>query len=338
MGENSLCQWLQTVWRCCISPPAVWGQDGYYPVCFSSLLISLSAFMWYRLGESSNIELFVLPLLPNKNAKILLRQLNTSRAVVASHEQVPQNAGVCTAAAASSPPQRCPVCRSELEAEACLALSKAKGFLATSRNRVVGGLHAAAATLLAICCLSIDSRLRGDKAKGTSFLFTLLGVMTSGYFCWDVYIILKEWGPGSLQWFVHAFISGSSVSSPFLFPSSTPMCYYAASMLLFEASTPFFCMRYFLLKAECGAELAGRLVHALFLVSFFSIRIVYGCLFLFPEVWELLLFDPEISRIAFHRKALYLCGMPLFGALQFVWFLKLIFPARKITNNALSNP
>lgn len=161
--------------------------------------------------------------------------------------------------------------------------------------------------------------------------------MTGGYFFWDLYVIIKGWGPGSMPWLVHAIISVSSVCTPFLYPSSVPMSYYAAALLLFEASTPFFSVRYFVLKAGAGGEMAGKVVNALFFVSFFVVRLVYGCLFLFPELWGALLDDPDISNITLARKALYFTCMPLFGLLQFFWFVQLTILVFK-GNGKTKNP
>ena len=99
------------------------------------------------------------------------------------------------------------------------------------------------------------------------------GVSTGGYFLWDLLVIFEEWGPGSVQWLVHAVISFSSVCTPFLFPYGIPMAYYAAALLLFEASTPFFAARYFILKAGGGRGPAGLVVHTLFVGSFFLVRL-----------------------------------------------------------------
>ncbi|KAL8439625.1 hypothetical protein Efla_004533 [Eimeria flavescens] len=349
---------LHSVWDCCISPPALWGNDGYYPVCFSALSLSLSALTWLRIANSNRFEWLVLPFLPRKAAAAIKRDLASARAVISAHskhrhpqqqqqqhqqeqhqQQQPQHQQValCRQRAPAQPSRGeeealCVVCGSPLAAAGeggCAAVAQSLLFLRTARNRAIGGLHAALVTLLAVCCVCFDGRLPADKARGTSLLFTFLEALTGGYFLWDVYTIVKEWGPGSAQWLLHATISFSSVCSPFLFPSTTPMSYYAASLLLFESSTPFFCLRYFLLKGGAGEEKAGRLVHALFVLLFFSVRLVFGCLFLFPHLWVALQTDPVLSQIARPRRFLYFLWMPLFALLQFAWFLLLLLPRRK---------
>lgn len=107
------------------------------------------------------------------------------------------------------------------------------------------------------------------------------------------------------------------------------MSYYAACLLLLEASTPLFSLRFFLLKAGAAQQLAGLAVHWLFVASFFIARLVFGCCFLFPSLWRALTANPDTAHISDFRKTLYRLAMGIFGALQLFWFVQLLLTPRR---------
>lgn len=205
METDSAIPFIERVWCSCISPPAIRGEDGYYPVCFSFLFISLAAFIWYKIGESGNFEGPMLFFLPEKHAQTIRHKLASCRSILSLHGGLMNASGnngktkaasgpngsclVCAAAgnileAASPPTARATASATSstprTTATECPAVREANEFLSAARNRCVGGYHAAAATFLAFCCVFLDQRLIQNKAKGTSPLFTATGGTTSG--------------------------------------------------------------------------------------------------------------------------------------------------------------
>lgn len=245
----------------------------------------------------------------------------------------------------------------------CEVFLEASKFLKASRNRAVGFVHAVLATVLAAFCVLADSTLRDDVVHGVSSVYTLTGefpgwlalcwreagcvwefcfvcvrnapffsgLSSGGYFLWDIGVVLRNWGADSAEWFLHGVISFVSVCSPFVFPSSQPMAFFAAALLLLEASTPFLALRFFLLKAGAADSRSCRLVSALFALTFVGVRLGFGCLWLFPEIWRILQHDPRLSEIGAARRGFYFAAMPLFAALQIFW-------AAKLTRLALKGP
>ena len=151
---------------------------------------------------------------------------------------------------------------------------------------------------------------------------------------WDIIVIIFSWGPGSLQWLLHAVVSISSVCTPFVYPSTTPMSFYAICLLLFELSTPLFSLRYYLFKAGAADSFSGLCMHAAFVLSFFFVRIIYGCCFLFPEIWVELSIHPTISQISTARKFIYRLSMLLFALLQLLWLLQLLCSSKGTTSSS----
>ncbi|CBZ50385.1 conserved hypothetical protein [Neospora caninum Liverpool] len=226
----------------------------------------------------------------------------------------------------------------------------AKDFLVSVRNRSVGFVHASIISVLSLACVTLDKQLIDDKIFGCSPLFTVTGIILTGYFLWDFCVILWHWTPAAPQWLLHCAVSVITAANPFLvLPGEPPMCFYAASLILFELSTPFLALRYFMLRAyvfhpspadgksegdakltqngeKGGARTLPRcytLVSVCFFLAFFLVRILWGLGWMLPS---LLVFLSNGDGALFRpwRRYIFYASVPLFSALNLYWLYMIV--------------
>jgi len=107
------------------------------------------------------------------------------------------------------------------------------------------------------------------------------------------------------------------------------MSYYGSRVLLWEASTFFLNIHWFLDKTNrTGSQL--QLINGILLVSFFSIRIVYGGYISIHFFFTLLQVRHEIPLAYL---IIYALGNLMLQALNWFWFYKMIISIRKRFSN-----
>ncbi|KYF41961.1 TLC domain protein [Toxoplasma gondii TgCatPRC2] len=221
---------------------------------------------------------------------------------------------------------------------------EAKEFLLAVRNRSVGFLNAVVVSLLSFACVTLDRKLIDDKFFGCSPLFAVTGFTLVGYFVWDFVVIVWNWSPGAPQWLLHCVVCIFTVANPFIvLPGEPPMSFYAASLILFELSTPFLALRYFMLRAyvfhpkspeelceqKDGRDGAPKLpfaytfVSVAFAVVFFSVRIVWGLGWLIPSL-AVAVWTGEGAFFRPWRRYLFYVSIPLFAALNLYWMYMIV--------------
>jgi len=101
--------------------------------------------------------------------------------------------------------------------------------------------------------------------------------VASSYFVYDTYICLFRFAENGMPFLLHGVLCCLAYSYPLI---SGNMHFQGACFLMWELSTPFLYLRWFLIKARCRdvrkkAAWQG-VANALFAVAFFACRIVYG--------------------------------------------------------------
>ncbi|KAF8334217.1 TLC domain-containing protein [Cantharellus anzutake] len=150
---------------------------------------------------------------------------------------------------------------------------------------------------------------------------SIIGI-SIGYFMWDsIHCILDMTDFGFI---VHAtlclavYLNGYR---PFL-------AYYACSFLLWELSTPFLNIHWFLDKLGMTGGFFQLINSAVLLVSFFGARLVFGTYssYEFINTMQELKANHQISTIFY---AAYLFGNVSLNLLNWIWFFKMIKALRK---------
>jgi len=183
-------------------------------------------------------------------------------------------------------------------------------------NRCVGLLHAVGIFPLALAIYATSFQDNSYIGKPT-ILSDITCAMTGGYFLWDVLVILSHWNKESLQWIVHALISGTALGPPMLF-KLFPL-FFVGGLLLHEASTPFMAIRWFYTKFGMGKDPRCIIATIGFVFSFIAIRIVWAPMFLYRYLFSFLTSN-EGQRLFGNELCLwYMSSVVLFYLLNVYW-------------------
>lgn len=111
------------------------------------------------------------------------------------------------------------------------------------------------------------------RATGSTDSLILLGTLASGYFTFDVTHAAYDYS--GLAFLLHAVLCDAAFTIGLFSPF---MHYYAAVFLMWEASTVFLNVGWFLLNVYDypSSSLPMKVVNAVFALTFFLCRIVYG--------------------------------------------------------------
>ena len=94
-----------------------------------------------------------------------------------------------------------------------------------------------------------------------------------GYFMYDVYICIWRYSENGFEYLIHAVLCCLAYLYPIY---SNHLNYMGAAFLMWEGSTPFLYLRWYILKSGRGSTKYMSIANALFALSFFCCRVVYG--------------------------------------------------------------
>ncbi|KAG6040662.1 hypothetical protein E4U41_007515 [Claviceps citrina] len=166
--------------------------------------------------------------------------------------------------------------------------------------------------------------------------------LAAGYFVWDLVVTslnMDVFGLGTLAHAVAALLVFSFGFRPFL-------NYYGCIFILWELSTPFLNIHWFMDKLEMTGSRAQLYNGFLLLFTFFSCRLVcgtYQSLKVFGDIWAAMDNNPSISSLSsavmgFAARdstvplwlgAIYLASNLTLNGLNFYWFIMMVKAVRK---------
>ncbi|KAK0241661.1 DUF887-domain-containing protein [Armillaria nabsnona] len=186
---------------------------------------------------------------------------------------------------------------------------------------VVSQVHVVVVVPLALSCLRLEG-LRTDRAYGWSEeRIGTLTAISSGYFLWDALEAISNWSD------IGFVIHGLACLSVYMLSFKPFVAYYTARCLLWEASTFFLNIHWFLDKTNrTGSTL--QLINGLCLLStFFAVRLVYGGIYISYNLAHTLYAVrndvPVIYLLVFGGGDIVLQG------LNWLWFRKIIAAVHK---------
>jgi len=185
--------------------------------------------------------------------------------------------------------------------------------------RVVSLIHALVAVVLASRCLSLKS-LDQDRAFGTDPNASFLLAITIGYFIWDVFETILNFSE------VGFVAHGVACLSIFLLATRPFVHYYVVRFLLWEVSTIFLNLNWFLDKVgKTGSQL--QLINGFALLgTFFVFRLVLGGMMSYD--FFVTLNDVYTQLPLFYIMAYGMTNLML-QALNWFWFTRMIGAIRK---------
>lgn len=185
--------------------------------------------------------------------------------------------------------------------------------------------------------LCVSQRRRPGKALFLLYA-RVLGGFVVGYFIWDLITVLRnfDYSWRSTQWLIHAVICLLALGSPF-FATVAPMHYYAAALLLMEASTPLLSLRWLTLKTLAlqhrddapedtilFTKRVASVCSLLFVASFFISRLIFGPIYIFLPLMRFFLFSPVATAFSFFRWWGYVIAIPSFVLLNVAWMIEIL--------------
>ncbi|GJJ73638.1 hypothetical protein EMPS_05996 [Entomortierella parvispora] len=181
---------------------------------------------------------------------------------------------------------------------------------------VVSTVHAVSIVLLSAPLLWNEALLQ-NKIFGYDFYGGQVYAVACGYFLWDTLHSIrhiKEFGVG----FVFHGLCSFSV---FIFSFRPFLQYYGSVFLMFELSTPFLNIHWFMDKLGMTGTIY-QLINGIVLLSvFFAARIVFG---LYMSYQTYLNVMPVISQIPWHLIVIYSAANVVLNTLNLFWFYKMV--------------
>ncbi|CAG8779002.1 13054_t:CDS:2, partial [Racocetra persica] len=165
--------------------------------------------------------------------------------------------------------------------------------------------------------LLYQEELQKDKIFGYNAYAGNVYSIACGYFLWDALISLyyvKEFGFGFA-------LHGICCFGVFIFAFRPFLNYYGSVFLMYEISTPFLNVHWFMDKLGLGGTLPHTINGVCLLTSFFFVRIIYGCYMSYQVFLAVL---PVVSQIPVFLCVLYGTANIMLNCLNVYWFVKMI--------------
>jgi len=162
-----------------------------------------------------------------------------------------------------------------------------------------------------------DSELMKDKVFGYDKNAGNVYAIACGYFLWDACTSIKNVNEFGLSFVFH----GLSSFAVFIFSFRPFLNYYGAVFLMYELSTPFLNIHWFMDKlgmSGSGLQLANGIC---LLVAFFSARLVFGYYMSYQTYVSVM---AVIDRVPTFLCVLYGAANVVLNGLNVVWFHKMI--------------
>lgn len=161
---------------------------------------------------------------------------------------------------------------------------------------------------------------------------SLAAAVSAGYFIWDLTVCLKYFSLYGIEFTAHA-----CVSLYVMLVTLLPLCQtWIGKFLLFEASTPFVNINWYIIQLTSEKDRAKKvqvplilnIINGLCLMTvFFSVRIVWGNIaniFLFKNMWN------ARDRVPVIRSVIMVTLNFILNTLNLIWFSKMIKIAKKL--------
>ncbi|KAK9712660.1 hypothetical protein K7432_006989 [Basidiobolus ranarum] len=187
---------------------------------------------------------------------------------------------------------------------------------------VVSFVHCILIVTLALP-IRLEPRLLNDRVFGYDSHAGDVYAIACGYFLWDTAFhgkYLKEYGLGPLIHASSCFILGLFSYRPFIM-------YYGCIFLMFELSTPFLNVQWFMDKLGFEGSLGQKVNSVILLATFFIVRIIYGFWSLYYLIVDIL---PVAHSIPLHLLTLFGAALGCLHLLNVIWLCKIFLRVKKI--------
>ncbi|EQK99039.1 hypothetical protein G6O67_002320 [Ophiocordyceps sinensis] len=220
---------------------------------------------------------------------------------------------------------------------------------------VVSMIQSTLINVLALWIMLVDDDRRDmdqeERIWGYTGAAGMIQALAAGYFVWDLIVTsrnLDVFGLGTLAHAIAALLVYCLGFRPFV-------NYYGCIFILWELSTPFLNLHWFMDKLDMTGSRAQLYNGLMLLFSFFSCRLVYGTyqsVRVFRDIWAavnnhpssgpqdsaVMAFVTVKSTVPLWLATLYLASNLTLNSLNFYWFVMMIRAVRKRFEPGLEAP
>ncbi|KAG0290448.1 hypothetical protein BGZ96_006071 [Linnemannia gamsii] len=181
---------------------------------------------------------------------------------------------------------------------------------------VVSTVHALTIVALATP-IFWNENLTQNKIFGYEFYAGQVYAVCCGYFLWDTIHSIRHIKDFGIGFVLHGFCS----FSVFIFSFRPFLQYYGSYFLMFELSTPFLNIHWFMDKTGLTGSIYQKINGVILLAVFFTVRIVAG----FYTSYECFLSVlPVMDLVPMHLRVVYASANVALNSLNVFWFYKMV--------------
>lgn len=165
--------------------------------------------------------------------------------------------------------------------------------------------------------------------------------LSAGYFIWDLMVCLKYFNIYGFQYLIHAVFALSASLIPLL-----PVCQvWVPKFLLYEASTPFVNINWFIMQMLVPSKNSNlkpakvpawlNLINGILLmVIFFFVRILWGNLAQFIYFYQMYKYRSDMTTLKARLSVVLGSVTLVLNSLNVFWFSKMVKIAKKLANSS----
>ncbi|KAF9120448.1 hypothetical protein BGW39_011373 [Mortierella sp. 14UC] len=181
---------------------------------------------------------------------------------------------------------------------------------------VVSTVHALVIVTLAAPLLW-NENLTQNKIFGYEYYAGQVYAVCCGYFLWDTIHSIRHIKDFGIGFVLHGICS----FSVFIFSYRPFLQYYGSYCLMFELSTPFLNIHWFMDKTGLTGSIYQKINGIFLLTVFFCVRIVFGFYTSYVCLIEVL---KVLDLVPMHLRIIYACANIALNSLNVFWFYKMV--------------
>ncbi|KAG0280389.1 hypothetical protein BGZ95_010302 [Linnemannia exigua] len=181
---------------------------------------------------------------------------------------------------------------------------------------VVSTVHAIVIVTLAAPLLW-NENLTQNKIFGYEYYAGQVYAVCCGYFLWDTIHSIRHVKDFGIGFVLHGICS----FSVFIFSFRPFLQYFGGSCLMFELSTPFLNIHWFMDKTGLTGSIYQKVNGIILLTVFFCARIVFG---FYTSYLALISVLPVIDLVPMHLRIIYASANIALNSLNVFWFYKMV--------------
>ncbi|ORX55343.1 hypothetical protein BCR36DRAFT_410281 [Piromyces finnis] len=190
-------------------------------------------------------------------------------------------------------------------------------------SRVVAFIHAIIVSpfcIFLICKFGFpwDKNENDYSDKEINIFYSTISI-SIGYFMWDIIYSVGDYKKGGIGFVIHGF--GAFLIYIFTFKSNV-LGHYAIMYLIYEFSTIFLHTYWVFDKIDLTGSIGQLISSLLLLVTFFTVRIAIGSIFIFKLLHDII-FDREVCSV--YLSLYFVLNIIPMQTLNYIWFYKMIY-------------